>query len=247
MMERLLERISVSKYKDNLILKGGFLIAAIIGINMRSTMDMDTTIKGIPVNRESVERILNEILGIELDDNVTFRAKSIRSIHDVSEYDDYRVSVEAQFFTIKVNLKIDITTGDQIIPREIDYSFQLMFEERSISIKAYNLNTILAEKVESILVRNVANTRARDYYDVYILLTLRKNEIDLVSLRSAIRRKAEERNTLLFVDNLEKYISDIEDSEDLKAIWKSYSERFTYAESISFVEITKTIREILEA
>ena len=247
MMERLLERISVSKYKDNLILKGGFLIAAIIGINMRSTMDMDTTIKGIPVNRESVERILNEILGIELDDNVTFRAKSIRSIHDVSEYDDYRVSVEAQFFTIKVNLKIDITTGDQIIPREIDYSFQLMFEERSISIKVYNLNTILAEKVESILVRNVANTRARDYYDVYILLTLRKNEIDLVSLRSAIRRKAEERNTLVFVDNFEKYVSDIEDSEDLKAIWKSYAEKFPYAESISFVEITRTIRKIFEA
>ena len=247
MMERLLERISVSKYKDNLILKGGFLIAAIIGINMRSTMDMDTTIKGIPVNRESVERILNEILGIELDDNVTFRAKSIRSIHDVSEYDDYRVSVEAQFFTIKVNLKIDITTGDQIIPREIDYSFQLMFEERSISIKAYNLNTILAEKVESILVRNVANTRARDYYDVYILLTLRKNEIDLVSLRSAIRRKAEERNTLVFVDNFEKYVSDIEDSEDLKAIWKSYAEKFPYAESISFVETTRTIRKIFEA
>ena len=251
MMERLLERISVSKYKDNLILKGGFLIAAIIGINMRSTMDMDTTIKGIPVNRESVERILNEILGIELDDNVTFRAKSIRSIHDVSEYDDYRVSVEAQFFTIKVNLKIDITTGDQIIPREIDYSFQLMFEERSISIKAYNLNTILAEKVESILARNVANTRARDYYDVYILLTilltLRKNEIDLVSLRSAIRRKAEERNTLVFVDNFEKYVSDIEDSEDLKAIWKSYAEKFPYAESISFVETTRTIRKIFEA
>lgn len=246
MMERLLERISVSKYKDNLILKGGFLIAAIIGINMRSTMDMDTTIKGIPVNRESVERILNEILGIELDDNVTFRAKSIRSIHDVSEYDDYRVSVEAQFFTIKVNLKIDITTGDQIIPREIDYSFQLMFEERSISIKAYNLNTILAEKVESILARNVANTRARDYYDVYILLTLRKNEIDLVSLRSAIRRKAEERNTLVFVDNFEKYVSDIEDSEDLKAIWKSYAEKFPYAESISFVETTRTIRKIFE-
>lgn len=247
MMERLLERISVSKYKDNLILKGGFLIAAIIGINMRSTMDMDTTIKGIPVNRESVERILNEILGIELDDNVTFRAKSIRSIHDVSEYDDYRVSVEAQFFTIKVNLKIDITTGDQIIPREIDYSFQLMFEERSISVKAYNLNTILAEKVESILARNVANTRARDYYDVYILLTLRKNEIDLVSLRSAIRRKAEERNTLVFVDNFEKYVSDIEDSEDLKAIWKSYAEKFPYAESISFVETTRTIRKIFEA
>lgn len=169
MMERLLERISVSKYKDNFILKGGFLIAAMVGIDMRSTMDMDTTIKGIPVTRDTIENILNEILSIDLEDNVNFKLKNINSIHDVSDYDDFRVSVEAQFFSIKVNMKIDITTGDVIIPREVEYSFKLMFEDRDISIKAYNLNTILAEKVESILARNVANTRARDYYDVYIL------------------------------------------------------------------------------
>jgi predicted nucleotidyltransferase component of viral defense system len=246
MMERLLERISVSKYKDNIILKGGFLIAAMVGIDMRSTMDMDTTIKGIPVNRESIEEIVNEILSIELDDNVSFTLKDIKNIHDVSDYDDFRVSIEAQFFTIRVNMKIDITTGDVIIPREVEYYFKLMFEERVISIKAYNLNTILAEKIESILARNVANTRARDYYDVYILLTLRRNDINLEKLRKAVRKKAEERNTLVYVENYEKYLRDIEDSEDLNAIWESYAEKFPYAEEIRFVEITSILREIFK-
>jgi len=229
MMERLLERISVSKYKDNFILKGGFLIASMVGISMRSTMDMDTTIKGIPVHREALEVIINEILSIELDDNVTFRLKTIRKIHDVSDYDDFRVSVKAQFYTIRVNMKIDITTGDVIIPSEVQYSFSLMFEERDISVKAYNLNTILAEKIESILSRNVANTRARDYYDVYILLTLRRNEIDYESLRNAIRVKAEARNTLIYLENSEKFLKDIEKSEDLKVIWASYVQKFSYA------------------
>ena len=246
MMERLLERISVSKYKDNIILKGGFLIAAMVGIDMRSTMDMDTTIKGIPVNRESIEEIVNEILSIELDDNVSFTLKDIKNIHDVSDYDDFRVSIEAQFFTIRVNMKIDITTGDVIIPREVEYYFKLMFEERVISIKAYNLNTILAEKIESILARNVANTRARDYYDVYILLTLRRHDINLEKLTNAVRKKAEERNTLVYVENYEKYLRDIEDSEDLNAIWESYAEKFPYAEEIRFVEITSILREIFK-
>lgn len=246
MMERLLERISISKYKDNFILKGGFLIAAMVGIDMRSTMDMDTTIKGIPVNKEALEEIINEILSIELDDNVIFRLKAIKNIHDVSDYDDFRVSVEAQFFTIRVNMKIDITTGDVIIPREVEYSFKLMFEERDISIKAYNLNTILAEKIESILARNVANTRARDYYDVYILLTLRRNDIDLESLRNAIRKKAEERNTLIYLENSEKYLKDIEESEDLKTIWESYVQKFPYAEGIQFDEITDILRAVFK-
>lgn len=246
MTERLLERISVSKYKDNFILKGGFLIAAMVGIDMRSTMDMDTTIKGVPVNRETIEEILNEILSIAIDDNVTFKLKNIKSIHDASDYDDFRVCVEAQFFTIRVNMKIDITTGDEIIPREVEYSFKLMFEERSISIKAYNLNTILAEKIESILARNVANTRARDYYDVYILLTLRRNDIDLESLRNAIRKKAEERNTLVYVENNEKYLRDIEESEELNKIWESYTRKFPYAEGIQFGEITNILRGIFK-
>ena len=154
-------------------------------------------------------------------------------------------SVEAQFYTIRVNMKIDITTGDVIIPSEVQYSFSLMFEERDISVKAYNLNTILAEKIESILSRNVANTRARDYYDVYILLTLRRNEIDYESLRNAIRVKAEERNTLIYLENSEKFLKDIEKSEDLRVIWASYVQKFSYAEGIQFSEITDILREII--
>ncbi len=246
MMERLLERISVSKYKDNFILKGGFLISAMVGIDLRSTLDIDTTIKGLPVNKKAIEQILNEIISIELDDNVIFKIKSIKNIHDVSDYDDLRVSIEAQFFTIRVNMKVDITTGDIIVPREVEYSFKLMFEEREILIKAYNLNTILAEKIESILVRNVANTRARDYYDVYILLTLRRNDINLESLRSAIRIKAEERNTLMYIDNNEKYLRDIEESKELNRIWESYTQKYPYAEGIQFVEIMRILKAIFK-
>lgn len=246
MMQRLLERISVSKYKDNFILKGGFLIAAIVGIDMRSTMDIDTTMKGIPVNTEAIEKIINEILSIELYDNMSFKLRDIKKIHDNLDYNDFRVSIEAQFFTIRVKVKMDITTGDVIIPREIEYSYRLMFEDRNISIKAYNLNTILAEKVESILARNVANTRARDYYDLYILLTLRSDEINRDTLRSAIRKKSEERNTLVYLDNYEKYLRDIEESGELNKIWESYSRKFSYARGIKFDETTKILREIFQ-
>jgi len=246
MMERLLERIAVSKYKHNFILKGGFLIAAMVGLDMRSTMDMDMTIKGIPVNKKNILSILNEIFAIDLDDNVTFKIKNIKSIHDISDYDDYRVSIETQLFTIKVNIKIDITTGDMVIPREVEYSFKLMFEERDISIKAYNLNTILAEKIESILARNVSNTRARDYYDVYILLPLRRKYVDLESLQNTIWKKAEERGTALYIKNYEKYLADIEENNDLNKIWEAYSQKYPYAKNILFNEITKIIREILK-
>lgn len=245
MMERLLERIAISEYKDNFVLKGGFLIAAMLGIDLRSTLDMDTTIKGIPVTKENIEEILNEILSIDLGDNVTFTIKNINSIHDISEYEDFRVSLEAKFFTIKVNMKIDITTGDIIIPREVDYSFKLMFEERSIEIKAYNLNTILAEKIESILARNISNTRARDYYDVYMLTSFRKDDINIVDLRSAIIEKAKERDTLIYLDKKEKYIADIEESKDLQLIWDSYTKKYPYAQGIKFDDIIKKLKEIL--
>lgn len=245
MMERLLERISISEYKDNFVLKGGFLIAAMLGIDLRSTLDMDTTIKGLPFTKENIEEILNEILSIDLGDNVTFNIKNINNIHDISEYEDFRVSLEAKFFTIKVNMKIDITTGDIIIPREVDYSFKLMFEERSIPIKAYNLNTILAEKIESILARNISNTRARDYYDVYMLTSFRKDDINIVDLRSAIIEKAKERNTLIYLDEKEKYIADIEESKDLQFIWDSYTKKYPYAQGIKFDDIIKKLKEIL--
>jgi len=245
MMERLLERIAVSEYKDNFILKGGFLIAAMIGIDLRSTMDMDTTIKGISIDRDELAKILNEIILIDLDDRINFKIKNIKNIHDVSEYDDFRVSLEAFFDTIKVNLKIDITTGDVIIPGEVDYSFNLMFEDRKIMIKAYNLNTILAEKIESILVRNVSNTRARDFYDIYILMMLNKANFDKSELKKAIWKKAEERKSTIYIEDYEKYLNDISESKDVLNIWNSYRAKYNYAKDIELESIIKIIRDVL--
>jgi predicted nucleotidyltransferase component of viral defense system len=203
MMERFLERVSVSKYRDNFILKGGFLIAAMVGIDMRSTMDMDTTIKGVPVGEDEILQIVGDILAVLVNDNVSFEIKSIKPIHEAGGYEDFRLGIVATFYTMRVDLKLDITTGDVIIPHEIDYSFKLMFEDRTIQIKAYNLNTILAEKIESILARNVANTRARDYHDVYILLTTRTADIDKPELLAAIERKAEERGSTVYIEQHE--------------------------------------------
>jgi predicted nucleotidyltransferase component of viral defense system len=237
MMERFLERVAVSKYRDNFILKGGFLIAAMVGIDMRSTMDMDTTIKGLPVGEGEILQIIKEILDEPVDDNVSFEIKSIKPIHEAGGYEDFRLGIVATFFTMRVDLKLDITTGDVIIPREIDYSFKLMFEDRTIQIKAYNLNTILAEKIESILARNVANTRARDYYDVYILLTAKTADIDKAELLAAIDRKAEERGTTVYIEQHKKYIADIRESRDLLTLWNAYKGKYPYAADIEYPAI----------
>jgi len=246
MMERFLERVSASKYRDNFILKGGFLIAAMIGIDMRSTMDMDTTIKGIPLSQAGIERIVSEIIAAPVDDNVTFEIKSVKPIHEAGGYEDFRFGLVAMFYTMRVNLKLDITSGDVIIPREVDYSFKLMFEDRTILIKAYNLNTILAEKIESILARNVANTRARDYYDVYILLTTKAADIGKTELLHALTRKAEERGTLVYVEQHEKYIADIRESRDLLTLWEAYRNKYPYAAGIEFSSIVDCLSGAFE-
>lgn len=246
MLERFLERIALSEYRDNFILKGGFLIAAMVGIDMRSTMDMDTTIKGLPVSETEIKKIISDIINVPVEDNVYFELQSIKAIHEISEYDDFRINLVANFFTMRVHLKIDVTTGDIVIPREVDYHFKLMFEERSILVKAYNLNTILAEKVESILVRNVLNTRARDFYDVYILLNTRQNDIDKMQLQSAILKKAEERGTVAYIKEANKYIRDMKESSDLKEIWDAYKNNYTYAREISFNDIMECIAGLFE-
>ena len=245
MMERFLERIAVSHYRNNFILKGGFLIAAMVGIDMRSTMDIDTTLKGIPVNESEIKKIITEILNTSVNDNVYFEMDSVQPIHDSGEYNDFRIGLTATFFTMKIKVKLDITTGDSIIPSEIDYSYKLMFENRDISIKAYNLQTILAEKIESILARNVTNTRLRDYYDVYILLSTRHFEMQKSDIQTAVRQKSEERGTTIYVENYMKYLDDIRISSDLSSLWDSYAKKYPYSSGISFDAIIEKIGSVL--
>ncbi|MCL2604544.1 MAG: nucleotidyl transferase AbiEii/AbiGii toxin family protein [Defluviitaleaceae bacterium] len=241
MMERLLERVSISSYRDNLILKGGFLIAAMVGIDRRTTMDMDTTVKGLPVSREGIVNILSEIIALDADDSVIFEMLGIKNIRDISDYDDYRVSLRAVFHTVRVNMKIDITTGDTIIPVEIEYHYRLMFGERTIPVMAYNLYTILAEKIETILSRNVTNTRGRDFYDVYILLSANKDIISRKDMIHALRVKAEERGSVKYIDNHSNHLQNISDSPEIAKIWAGYVKSYPYAKGIALQDILELI------
>lgn len=246
MMERLLERITLSKYRDNLILKGGFLIASMIGINLRSTMDMDTTVKNIELNRNSIMHIMHEIIIIDVNDDVTFEIKNITDIHEESEYDDFRMLLLAKFHTIEEYIKVDFTTGHVIIPHEIEYSYQLMFEKRTIPVMAYNLDTIFAEKIESILSRNVEGTRGRDFYDVYTLISLYKNSLSRSDILKAIRIKARERGTLKFIEEHNKYLHGIANSPEIAKVWKNYVNDYPYAKGIELSDVIELIAWLFE-
>ena len=246
MMERFLERVSVSAYRDNLILKGGFLIAAMVGIDRRTTMDMDTTVKGLPVNREETEKIFNEIISIDTDDGVTFEIQDIKNIRDISDYDDFRISIRASLYTVRVNMKIDVTTGDAIIPREIEYQYKLMFEDRTIPVMAYNLYTILAEKIETIISRNVTNSRGRDFYDVYILLSMNKDTFSRTEFLNALRVKAEERGSVEDIENHSKHLKDIAESPEIAKIWAAYAKSYPYAKGIALPDILSLITWVFE-
>ena len=247
MMERLLERISESMYKDQFIIKGGFLIASMIGIDLRSTLDLDTAIHGLNVDEDTIRSVIQEIMTIDLDDHVRFSLDSIQRIREGGPYEDYRLLLRATFFTVKVMIKIDVTTGDAVIPREITYSYPLMFEERSVPIKAYNLQTILAEKIETILARNVTNTRARDFYDVYMLIKTHRESFDRSQLKVALDIKAKERQTSEYLANYSTLLAQIKESPELLMMWKAYQKQYAYATGIDFNDVIDRIRDLMDS
>jgi predicted nucleotidyltransferase component of viral defense system len=246
MLERFLERVSLSPYRENVILKGGFLIASMVGIGKRSTMDIDTTVKGLAINRESLEGMLREVIAIDVADGVSFDILDIQNIHDINEYDDFRISLLAVHQTIRINMTIDVTTGDTIIPCEIEYHYKLMFEDRTISVMAYNLCTILAEKIETILKRSIGNTRGRDFYDVYLLLSTDRDALSKSDLRQAIRAKAVERGSIPAIESHAKILGDIATNPDIAKIWDGYTKRYSYAQGISLTDILSQIASVFE-
>ena len=245
MMERLLERISISRYRNNFILKGGFLISAIVGLDTRATMDLDTTIKGFDLTHEKIKDIFKDICSVKIDDDVQFEVVSIADIREKDDYPGIRVSLKANYTPISVPLTVDITTGDVITPTEIKYSFSLLFDERRISIWAYNLETVLAEKIETVLSRGVANTRPRDYYDIYILWMLRREECNLSILSSALKRTAQKRGSIGVIEKYKDVIKQIEESEQLHSFWSKYTKEFDYAKDIVFADICKLLCDIM--
>lgn len=247
MLERFLERVSVSDYQENFIIKGGFLIASLVGLNSRTTMDMDATIKRYPVSRESVRNMIEEIIRIDLEDDIMFTFKSIGEIREGDEYTGYRVSLLANYPPMAVPLKLDITTGDKITPREIEYQYKLMMEDRSICVLAYNLSTILAEKLETVISRGDQNTRPRDYYDIYILSKLQAENIDPETLAYALYATVKKRGTISAVKQYRKIIEAVRSSEVMKRQWNNYRKNFDYAADIEFEETCDVVIRIMES
>lgn len=247
MLERLLERVSVSKYHDNFILKGGFLIAAMVGLDTRATMDMDATLKGYPVNEETVQKMFEEICAIELNDDVTFTFRQIGEIREGDEYTGYRVALTADYPPMAVPLKLDITTGDKITPKEIEYSFKLLLEDRSISILAYNLETILAEKLETVISRSDQNTRPRDYYDIYVLMKLQSHNVDLSSLKDALAATCNKRGSAEVVKGYIQIMEQVKNSTVMQEQWIKYQQEFDYASDITFEDTCDTVISVMNS
>ena len=248
MMERFLERISLSEYKNQFILKGGMLVAAMVGLDARATMDLDATIKGTNVSVEDVEMIISQIISIPLDDGVSFRVKRISEIMEEADYPGVRVSMETKFDGVITPLKIDISTGDIITPREIKYNFNLMLENRTIEVWAYNLETVLAEKLETVISRNVTNTRMRDFYDIYILQKLYGEQLSKDVLRDALVATAKKRETLeqIETEDIDEVFDEIQSSSVMENLWKAYQRNYSYSADIPWHTIMKSIRTLYE-
>lgn len=247
MLERLLERISLSKYKRNFILKGGFLISAIVGLDTRATMDLDTTIRGFTLTHESIREIFEEICAIEISDDVHFELTDISDIREGDDYPGIRVSLKANYPPISVPLTVDVTTGDVITPGEIEYTFFLLFDDRTISIFAYNLETVLAEKIETVLSRGVANTRPRDFYDIHILWALRGAECSRKTLLQALERTADKRGSREVLNLYTDIVAEIRESKQLREFWKKYQRTFDYAKDISFDDACDSVQCIMDS
>ena len=248
MMERFLERISLSEYKDKFILKGGMLVAAMVGLDARATMDLDATIKGANVSLTDVETIISNIIATPIDDGVSFCIKRISEIMEEADYPGVRVSMETKFDGVTTPLKIDISTGDVITPREIRYRFNLMLEDRTIEVWAYNLETVLAEKLETVISRNVMNTRMRDFYDIYILQKLYGEQLNKEILWNALVATARKRGTLDLIESndIREILNEIETSSVMENLWKTYQKNYSYAADVSWHIIMEFSRDLYQ-
>ena len=244
MMERLLERISLSPYRDRFILKGGLLVSALVGMDIRATMDIDTTVKGLPVTETQMESIMREIMAVPIEDGVSFRINSIGSIMEEMEYSGIRMSLEALLDNSVTPLKLDISTGDVITPGEIQYSYKLMFEERSIPLMSYPLETVLAEKLETILSRTTINSRMRDFYDIHVLRETFVREINTETLTKALTATAGSRGSLNQMHNAEAILQAIANSHELQSLWENYQKKYKYALPYPWEVIIRSVRQL---
>ena len=246
MMERFLERLAQSEYRDNFIIKGGILVTAMIGVAHRSTMDIDTSMKNLNLSAEDALRVVNQVKDIDLDDGVSFDVKDVSNIMDEMEYPGIRVTMNANVGRLITPLKIDISTGDVITPRAIEFNYDLLLEDRSISLWSYNLETILAEKLQTVLARGVLNTRMRDFYDIRMLLDTYEDKVNKAVLKDAFAATCKKRGTDHLQEQAEEIIKIIEADEQLQVLWRAYQKKYSYAAEIDYASVIRDVRKLMD-
>ena len=246
MFERILERLAVSPYAKNFILKGGLLISSMIGIEARTTMDMDTTVRGIQLEEEEIVKIFKEILAIDINDGITFEYQRIEPIREEDAYNNFRIHTAAKYGKINSPMKVDVTTGDKITPAAVQYNYPFMLEDKTVKVMAYTIETVLAEKYETIIRRNIGNTRARDFYDLHILYCERKDKVRPDILKMAIEHTAVKRDSMNMLKDWKDIMRDMREENALYSLWRNYAAENSYAEGLEFQVLLDSVEEIAE-
>lgn len=246
LMERLLERISLSNYRNNFILKGGMLVASFTGLESRATKDIDTTINALDLDSDNMISVITEILAIDLEDNISYELRGHTEIMDDFDYPGIRFMIGAKFDSIDDTLQVDMSTDDVITPNAVEYQYPLMLEDRKIPLRTYNIETLLAEKLQTIIARGTANTRIRDFYDIYILNKLNKKSIDYTVLRAAYEATSKKRMTLEKSEEIYSVLDYFENTDDGKAIWDNFKKNRYYVGNTSWTDICCSIRELAD-
>ena len=244
--ERILERISISKYRGQIILKGGLLLTSIIGDDERTTKDMDATLKGIPLTKNDVEKVFNEILRIDIDDGTSFQIISIKDIRLEDEYGGFRLNILSKLGNNKTYIAVELTTGDLITPKEMQYNYNCIFEDKTIPIMSYTLETVLAEKFQTIITRGLLNTRLKDFYDVYVLINTKINDLDRSNLIKAIKNTFKRRETNFDLEQFNELINDLSDDNNMNNLWSEYVLKNPYAKNVKFEDTINALKKIVE-
>ena len=244
--ERILERISISNYRGQIILKGVLLLTSIIGNDERTTKDMDATLKGISLTKNDVEKVFNEILHIDIDDGVSFQIISIKDIRLEDEYGGFRLNILSKLDNNKTYITVELTTGDVITPREMKYNYNSIFEDKKIPIMSYPLETVLAEKFQTIVTRGLFNTRLKDFYDVYILINTKIDDLNRSNLIKAIKNTFKRRETNIDMEQFNEVIKYLNDDKNMNNLWNEYVSKNPYAKGVKFEDTIKAIKEIVE-
>ena len=247
LLERLLERLSISPWRDRVVVKGGMLISSLVGVASRTTMDLDTTVRGFGLTHESAETAFREIIAAEVDDDWTFEFVRTEDIREANDYPGIRVHLLANYAPMSVPVTVDVTAGDKITPDAVEYEYHLLFDDGSIKLMAYNLETILAEKLETVVSRGVNSTRPRDYYDIHVLWRLRGSDCDIPTLRNALAATCEKRNSADAIARWDRILDEVSQDEAMLALWKKFAMKNPYASGIALPNTCQTAKEVMQA